>query len=479
MSILRPAVARLQPPDLRTLKHAIATIPQEADWRPEILKLSRFRDDSEVQLVNRIHARVAGLLGRSVEAASADAMRSMVAEHFSTALDDEHVSVNRTDRLRLQDAVFAELVGYGPIHDPLPDDGSSDVMVNAPHKVWIEREGKLYLTDVTFADTDYVIRVIQRIIAPLGRRCDESSPMVDARLPDGSRVNAIIPPLSLVGPVLTVRKFRRVPLSPDELLRHSSITSEALQFLRTCVRGRLNVIVAGGSGAGKTTLLNALSSYISTRERIVTIEDAAELRLQQMHVITLETRPANVESHGEITIRDLLRNALRMRPDRIVIGECRGPEALDMLQAMNTGHDGSLTTIHANGPRDALARIETMVLMSGADLPLRAIREQAVAALDLVVYIERLQDGTRRVTQISEIRGLEGEVITMQDIFAFHRDGFEGEHVMGGLRPTGIRPSFNDQLTSRGLELPLNWFGYDGDGAFEGARGWCSRKPSA
>src|SRR2546426_6731004 len=331
MSILRPAVARLQPPDLRTLKHAIATIPQEADWRPEILKLSRFRDDSEVQLVNRIHARVAGLLGRSVEAASADAMRSMVAEHFSTALDDEHVSVNRTDRLRLQDAVFAELVGYGPIQDLLRDDGISEIMVNGAHQVWIEREGKLYLTDITFADADHVVRVIQRIIAPLGRRCDESSPMVDARLPDGSRVNAIIPPLSLVGPVLTVRKFRRQPLSPDELLRHSSITPEALQFLRACVRGRLNLIVAGGSGAGKTTLLNALSSYISTRERIVTIEDAAELRLQQMHVITLETRPANVESHGGVTIRDLLRNTFLIRPDRTVSRRVRCPEALVRL----------------------------------------------------------------------------------------------------------------------------------------------------
>jgi pilus assembly protein CpaF len=465
VTILRPSVPRLQPPDLKTPKQQAPVVISEADWRPEVLKLSRFRDDAEVQLVNRIHARVAALLGRSVEAASPDAMRSMVAEHFSTAVDEEHVAVNRTDRLRLQDAVFAEIVGYGPIEDLLHDDGISEIMVNGAHQVWIEREGKLYLTDVTFADSDHVIRVIQRIIAPLGRRCDEASPMVDARLPDGSRVNAIIPPLSLVGPVLTVRKFRRVPLSPDELLRHSSITPEALQFLRTCVRGRLNVIVAGGSGAGKTTLLNALSSYISTRERIVTIEDAAELRLQQVHVITLEARPANVEGHGEVTIRDLLRNALRMRPDRIVVGECRGPEALDMLQAMNTGHDGSLTTIHSNGPRDALARIETMVLMSGADLPLRAIREQVAAGIDLVVYVERLQDGTRKITQISEVRGYEGDLITMQDLFVFQRDGFDGQRVLGVLRPTGIRPAFSEQLTARGLELPLNWFGYDADAA--------------
>src|SRR2546422_6126717 len=386
MSILRPAVALLQPPDLRTLKHAAPSIVTEADWRPEILKLSRFRDDAEVQLVNRIHARVAALLGRNVEAASPEQMRAMVADHFSTALDDEHVSVNRTDRLRLQDAVFSEIVGYGPIQDLLHDDGISEIMVNGAHQVWIEREGKLYLTDITFADTDHVVRVIQRIIAPLGRRCDESSPMVDARLPDGSRVNAIIPPLSLVGPVLTVRKFRRVPLSPDELLRNSSITPEALQFLRACVRGRLNIIVAGGSGAGKTNLLNALSSYVSTRGRIVTIEDAAEIRLQQMHVITLESRPANVEGHGEITIRDLLRNALRMRPDRIVVGECRGPEALDMLQAMNTGHDGSLTTIHSNSATEVLQRLEVLVLMA-ADLPMPAIHRQIESAIDLVVHI--------------------------------------------------------------------------------------------
>jgi pilus assembly protein CpaF len=469
MTILRPAATRLQP-ELRTLKQSIAPVQTEADWRPEVLKLSRFRDDGEVQLVNRLHARVAALLGRAVEPASAEAMRSMVADHFSTALDDEHVSVNRTDRLRLQDAVFAEIVGYGPIQDLLRDDGISEIMVNGAHQVWIEREGKLYLTDITFADVDHVVRVIQRIIAPLGRRCDESSPMVDARLPDGSRVNAIIPPLSLVGPVLTVRKFRRIPLAPDELIRHNSITAEALQFLRTCVRGRLNVIVAGGSGAGKTTLLNALSSYISTRERIVTIEDAAELRLQQMHVITLEARPSNVEGHGEVTIRDLLRNALRMRPDRIVIGECRGAEALDMLQAMNTGHDGSLTTIHSNGPRDALSRIETMVLMSGADLPLRAIREQVAAAIDLVVYVERMQDGTRKITQISEVRGYEGDLITMQDLFVFQRDGFDGQRVLGTLRPTGIRPGFGDELTERGLELPLSWFGFDGDGVFQTQR---------
>jgi pilus assembly protein CpaF len=442
---------------------ALPPLMPDDGWTPEILKLSRTNDDREVQLVSRVHARVAASLGRTTGAASGDAIRAMLAEQFPIALDEERLTLNRSDRLRLQDAVLAEIIGYGPIQDLVLDDTISEIMVNGPHQVWIERDGKLFLTDIVFADAEHVIRVIQRIVAPLGRRCDESSPMVDARLPDGSRVNCVIPPLSLIGPTLTIRKFRRAPLSPADLLRNGTVSLNAVQFLRACVQGRLNIVVAGGTGAGKTTLLNALSSYISPRERIVTIEDAAEIRLQQMHVITLETRPANVEGAGEVAIRDLFRNALRMRPDRIVIGECRGSEALDMLQAMNTGHDGSLTTIHANGPRDALSRIETMVLMSGAELPLRAIREQTVAALDLVVYIERLQDGTRRVTQISEVRGLEGDVITMQDIFAFQREGFEGERVVGNLRPTGIRPSFNDKLMARGIELPASWFGYEAE----------------
>jgi pilus assembly protein CpaF len=460
MAALRP-ITKLPPLSERPALRAIQPTMVDEGWTPETLKLSRTNDEAEVQLVNRVHARIAASLGRTAEAASGEAIRALLAEQFPIALDEERLTLNRTDRLRLQDAVLAEIVGYGPIQDLVLDDTISEIMVNGPRQVWIERDGKLFLTDIIFANAEHVIRVIQRIVAPLGRRCDESSPMVDARLPDGSRVNSIIPPLSLVGPTLTIRKFRRSPLGPTDLLRNGTITPNALQFMRACVQGRLNIVVAGGTGAGKTTLLNALSSYISARERIVTIEDAAEVRLQQMHVITLETRPPNVEGTGEVTIRDLFRNALRMRPDRIVIGECRGAEALDMLQAMNTGHDGSLTTIHANGPRDTLSRIETMVLMAGHELPLRAIREQAVAALDLVVYIERLQDGTRRVTQISEVRGLEGDVITMQDVFAFHREGFDGERVVGALRPTGIRPSFNDKLVARGIEMPSSWFGYE------------------
>jgi pilus assembly protein CpaF len=387
-------------------------------------------------------------------------VRLLLADRLPIALDEEKIELPRTDRLRLQDAMLAELIGYGPIQDVLNDDDVSEVMVNGPKQVWIERAGRLYLTDITFTDADHVIRIIQRIVAPLGRRCDESSPMVDARLPDGSRVNAIIPPLSLVGPALTIRRFRRVPYGPADLLDNGTLSPEALQFLAACVNGRLNIVVSGGSGAGKTTLLNTLSNFISEQERIVSIEDAAELQLQQLHVLTLETRPPNAEGNGEVSARELFRNALRMRPDRVIIGECRGREALEMLQAMNTGHDGSLTTVHANGPRDALARIETMVLMSGAELPLRAIREQIVSAIDLVISVERMPGGARKVTQISEVRGLESEVITMQDIFALETRA-AGDRSDAQLRPTGIRPSFADRLEQRGIELPAELFGYD------------------
>ena len=462
MSILRPPT-RLREEKIDTVepdKWQNGTLPVAGErWTPEVLRISRLRDEGEAQLVARIHARLAATLGRSIDTAAPESVRALLYEQFPIALDEEKVALTRTDRLRLQDAVLAEVIGYGPIQDVLNDDDNSEVMVNGPKQVWIERAGQLYLTDITFTDAEHVLRIIQRIVAPLGRRCDESSPMVDARLPDGSRVNAIIPPLSLVGPTLTIRKFRRVPFGPGELLRNATLTSEALQFLSACVKGRLNILVAGGSGAGKTTLLNTLSNFISERERIVSIEDAAELQLQQMHVLTLETRPPNAEGRGEVAIRDLFRNALRMRPDRVIIGECRGPEALDMLQAMNTGHDGSLTTVHANGPRDALARIETMVLMSGADLPLRAIREQVVSAIDLVVFVERMQDGARKVTQVSEVRGLESDVITMQDIFAVDMRG-GGDRIRAELKPTGIRPAFADQLAGRGIELPAAWFGY-------------------
>ena len=455
---------------LHPLAQTAAPVPRVAapesanapeSWEPDVLDLARLHDAGEAALVARIHAKLTGTLGRALETATADSLRALVAERFGSLLAEEGASLNRTDRVRLQDAVLDEILGYGPIQDLLNDDSISEVMVNGPKQVWIERDGKLYLTNVVFTDDDHVVRVIQRIVGPLGRRCDEASPMVDARLPDGSRVNAVIPPLALTGPTLTVRKFRRVPFGPEDLVTLGTLTRECLDFLAACVRGRLNVIVAGGSGSGKTTLLNTLSYFISPRERIVTIEDAAELQLHQRHIVRLEYRPPNAEGRGEATIRDLFRNALRMRPDRIIIGECRGAEALDMLQAMNTGHDGSLTTVHANGPRDSLARIETMVLLSGAELPLRAIREQIASAIDLVVYIERMQDGTRKVTQVSEIRALEGDIITMQDLFAWTTQGGDAERVYGGLRPTGIRPGFASRLTARGIALLPAWFGYD------------------
>src|SRR6266571_148664 len=438
MSILRSPAGRTrpEPEPLRLSANKPQAIPLGERWTPEILKISRLRDEAEGQLVTRIHARLAASIGRSIDTASSESVRALINDQFPAALDEEKVSLSRTDRLRLQDAVLAEVVGYGPIQDVLADDNVSEVMVNGAKQVWVERDGKLYRTDITFSDADHVIRIIQRIVSPLGRRCDESSPMVDARLPDGSRVNAIIPPLSLIGPTLTIRKFRRVPFASTDLLKNLTVTAEALQFLATCVRGRLNIIVAGGSGAGKTTLMNTLSNYVSGRERIVTIEDAAELQLQQEHVLPLETRPPNAEGRGEVGVRDLFRNALRMRPDRVIIGECRGPEALDMLQAMNTGHDGSLTTVHANSPRDTLARIETMVLTGGAELPLRAIREQIVSAIDLVCYVERMQDGTRKITQVSEVRGLEGDIVTMQDIFTFDNEGLRDGKVVGQLKPT-------------------------------------------
>jgi pilus assembly protein CpaF len=448
-------------------------LPFSAEERrepPTLIHTSRLRGPEETDLVKRLHASLSATMGAILETATLAGVQTMLSERYPAAIQEMRPNLGRVDRARIQDAVLHEIVGFGPIQDLLNDDDISEVMVNGPGQVWIERDGRLYLTDVIFADAEHVTRIIQRIVAPLGRRIDESSPMVDARLPDGSRVNAIIPPLSLTGPILTVRKFRKVPLPPMELLRNGTISAEALQFLRACVKGKLNIIVAGGTGSGKTTFLNTLSSYISNNDRIVTIEDAAELRMQQDHVITLEARPANVEGAGEVTIRDLFRNALRMRPDRIVIGECRGAEALDMLQAMNTGHDGSLTTVHANNARDALSRVETMVIMSGADLPLRAVRDQIAAAIDVVVFIERLSDGTRRVTQVSDIRGIEGDLMTMQDIFVFQRQATQNGRVVGDLQPTGIRPVFNDDLAIKGIELPAEWFGYEHAERAEAAR---------
>jgi pilus assembly protein CpaF len=346
------------------------------------------------------------------------------------------------EREALTEEIFAQIVGLGPLQPLLDDPTVSEIMVNGPNQVYVERRGKLIRTQARFRDDKEILELIERIVAPLGRRIDEASPMVDARLKDGSRVNAIIPPLALRGPTLTIRRFPDRPLTIEDLERNGSLTSQMAQLLEAAVRGRLNVVVSGGTASGKTTLLNCLSAFIPSDERIVTIEDAAELKLQQDHVVSLETRPPNLEGRGEVTIRHLVRNSLRMRPDRIVVGEVRAGEALDMLQAMNTGHDGSLTTVHANTPRDVLSRIETMVLMAGFELPVRAIREQVASALDLVVHQQRMRDGSRRITHITEVQGMEGDVILLQDLFLYRPDE--------GFRPTGLRPRFLDRLAMYG-----------------------------
>ena len=366
------------------------------------------------------------------------------------------------DPVRLEDDVFNEAMRLGPLEDLLADDSVSEIMVNGPDKVYIERGGKLQLSDCQFTDDASVLSVIERIIAPLGRRCDESQPYVDARLADGSRVNAIIAPLALSGPTITIRKFSKKALTPDDFIRFGTWTHNAAEFMKLCVWLRKNVIVAGGTGSGKTTLLNLLSGYIPHNERIITVEDAAELRLQQPHVVRLEARPPNIEGKGAVPIRDLVKNCLRMRPDRIIVGECRGGEALDMLQAMNTGHDGSLTTVHANSPRDVISRLETMVLMSGMELPSRAIREQIASAVDIIIHESRLSDGSRKVTAITEVTGLEGNQIVMQDLFAFKQSGVGPDgKIIGEFKPTGAMPTWFDQLAGRGIKCDPRMFDPD------------------
>jgi len=415
--------------------------------------------DAYLDLKTRVQNKLLSEMDPSMDVTKTEEVRTAIEELYDSVLAEENIILSRIERTRLFEQIVAEILGFGPLEPLLADETITEVMVNGPRNIYIERKGRLERVNVQFETNEHVMRIIDRIVAPLGRRIDESSPYVDARLPDGSRVNAIIPPLSLVGPVITIRKFFKTPITIEKMIEYGSISPEAVEFLKACVQARLNILVSGGTGSGKTTFLNVLSSFIPEDERIITIENAAELQLRQEHVVTLESRPPNIEGRGEVTIRDLVINALRMRPERIIVGECRGAEALDMLQAMNTGHDGSMTTLHANSPRDTLARLETMVLMAGMDLPHRAIREQMSSAIDLIVQQERLRDGTRKVIQVTEVQGMEGDVITMSDLFVFEKTGFEGGKVVGRFMPTGLRPKFMDKLESSGIRLPASVFG--------------------
>jgi len=413
------------------------------------------------ELKTRIQAKLVAELDADLDLSDTEKVRQSIEETYNAILEEENVILNRTERARLLEWIIAEILGYGPIQPLLEDDTVTEIMINGPKNIYIERRGKISKTSLYFDSDEHLLQIIDRIVAPIGRRIDESSPMVDARLPDGSRVNAIIPPLSLVGPCLTIRKFAREPYTADDLIRFGTLTPDLVEFLKACVEAKLNIVISGGSGSGKTTLLNVISAFIPHDERIITIEDAAELQLKQEHVVRLEARPPNIEGKGEITIRQLVINALRMRPDRIIVGEVRGGEALDMLQAMNTGHEGSLTTAHSNSPRDTLRRLETMVLMAGMDLPLRAIREQIASAIDLVIHLERLRDGSRKVVKVAEVQGMEGDVIVMQDLFIFEQTGVKEGKIMGHIRPTGIRPSFMEKIEVANIFLPPRIFGVE------------------
>ncbi|MCK4898476.1 MAG: CpaF family protein [Anaerolineales bacterium] len=415
--------------------------------------------DTYLDLKTRVQNRLLAELDPSMDISKVSEVRSTIQDLFEQILAEENIVLSRPERHRLFEQIVAEILGLGPLQPLLEDETITEVMVNGAKNIYIERAGKIHRVPLTFESDDHVMRIIDRIVAPLGRRVDEASPYVDARLPDGSRVNAVIPPISLVGPVITIRKFFTTPITIEQLVQYGTISPEALQFTKSCVEARLNIVISGGTGSGKTTFLNILSQFIPNYERIVTIENAAELQLRQEHVITLESRPENIEGRGEITIRQLVVNSLRMRPDRIIVGEIRDEAALDMLQAMNTGHDGSMTTAHSNSPRDTLSRIETMTLMAGMDLPIRAIREQISSAIDVVIHQERMRDGSRKIVKITEVSGMEGEVITMTDIFQFEHSGYEDGKVIGRLRPTGLRPKFMDKIEAAGIHLPPTIFG--------------------
>jgi pilus assembly protein CpaF len=415
------------------------------------------RDPVLDELRQRIHHTLIDELGPILydKRLSEDELRRKVHEQLTAALAQERAPLSANDKAQLIQDVSDDILGYGPIDRLLREEAVTEIMVNGPDQVYVERSGRIEQDQASFVDETHLRRIIDKIVGEIGRRIDESTPMVDARLPDGSRVNAVIHPLAYGGPFLTIRKFSTDPLQIDDLIRFGTLNAHAARFLQACVVGRLNVIVSGGTGTGKTTTLNVLSSFIPSDERIITVEDAKELQMHQEHVLALEARPPNIEGRGQVTIRDLVKNTLRMRPDRIVVGECRSGEALDMLQAMNTGHDGSLTTIHSNSPRDTLSRIETMTLMAGYDLPVRAIREQMASALDLIVHLTRLRDGTRRITHVTEVQGMEGDVITLQDIFLFDYGMGVDEHgrFRGHLKATGVRPKFVEKLADLGIRL--------------------------
>jgi len=438
--------------------------PNEADPASPAAfdEIPRSADDPYGELKRRVHAGLLRALGADLYDVdlSAQELERKVREELNTVLAQESVPLSAAERQRIVNESIDDILGYGPIEPFLRDDDVTEVMVNGPDRIYIERDGKLTLSNARFFDDAHLRRTIEKIVAKVGRRIDESSPTVDARLADGSRVNAVIPPISIDGPALTIRKFSRDPFTMDMLVNMGSLSAEAAEFLKKCVEGAINILVSGGTGAGKTTTLNALSGFIPHRERLVTIEDAAELKLQQPHIVRLEYRPPNIEGRGEVSIRDLVKNALRMRPDRIVVGEVRSGEALDMLQAMNTGHEGSITTVHANSPRDVLSRLETMVLMAGVDLPVRAIREQIAAGIQLICHQSRMRDGTRRITAISELTGMEGDIITLQDIYKFDYSlGLDDTgRVLGGLVPTGIRPHITGRLQDLDIELPGELF---------------------
>ena len=469
-----PPPGREAAPD-RAEDHELVTVQvADAPARTVHNAASQGGRDRTTNLRERLHEQILSRL--SVDRAALDAgpeeLERRVTDELNEALRAEGIPLSPRDRQEIINLTLDDVLRLGPIQGLLEDPTITEVMVNGPDHVFVEVGGRLVRTDVTFRDNDHVRRTIERIVSRVGRRIDESVPYVDARLEDGSRVNAVVPPIAVDAPTLTIRKFSREALSINELQNLGALTDAASTFLHAVVEGRSNVLVSGGTGAGKTTTLNALSAFIPESERIITIEDAAELRLQQPHVVRMEYRPPNIEGTGEVTIRDLVRNALRMRPDRIIVGEVRGGEALDMLQAMNTGHDGSITTVHANSPRDVLARLETMVLMSGVDLPLRAIREQIASAIDLIVHQSRLADGSRRVTHISEITGMEGDTITMQDVFLFDFRAGRNEQgkFRGVLKPTGLRPKLADQLMDMGIDVPTSLFG--NESAIDPERGW-------